>query len=312
MSLIKELISKFKKNNQNKFEEKVLMYLREKTRIHSKLYPNIRSFSLDLITNEKIVYGIYDFHNLKVVEEKIFNKIDYKDSICLDVGAHHGNHSIFFSKFFKNVYSFEPNEDNYELLKLNTKKIKNIKIYNIGLSDLEQNVSMERLEYSSGDSKIIENYSKNINNNLNVINAKLVKFDQFINSINFEGKISYIKVDVEGHEQKVFEGMKNTLIKYSPIIHFEQLHDQIKIINNKITTETIEYLSNSGYNYFYQKLYRRKWKYLKSSNRFISFFQKIIETIFYGLPVSESFLSKLNLQFGQNYQLIIASKSQIN
>ena len=35
---------------------------------------------------------------------------------CLDIGAHIGTHSIPFSRIFKQVYSFEVNDSNYNFL----------------------------------------------------------------------------------------------------------------------------------------------------------------------------------------------------
>ena len=53
----------------------------------------------------------------------------------VDIGANIGNHSIAFSKISKKVYSFEAHPRTFEILKFNTDKYKNIKIFNIGISN---------------------------------------------------------------------------------------------------------------------------------------------------------------------------------
>ena len=53
------------------------------------------------------------------VHDTIQSKIDCENSSCLDIGANIGNHSIFFSKFFKQVLCYEPVELTHKLLEIN-------------------------------------------------------------------------------------------------------------------------------------------------------------------------------------------------
>ena len=63
-------------------------------------------------------------------------KIKFKISNILDIGANNGIYSIYYAKKYKNskIFSFEPVKKNYILLKKNIhlNKIKNIKTYNFG------------------------------------------------------------------------------------------------------------------------------------------------------------------------------------
>ena len=93
-------------------------------------------FSSDHISHDINLDGIYEkdylitlIKWLKSIQYNIFN------GIAIDIGANIGNHSVFFSKFFKKVYSFEPNPKTFELLKINAKLNNNIYVRKTGLSN---------------------------------------------------------------------------------------------------------------------------------------------------------------------------------
>ena len=57
-----------------------------------------------------------------------------------------------------------------------------------------------------------------------------------LDSISFPEPIKFIKIDIEGHELSAFEGMKETILKYKPLIWLE---------DNKKTA--VPYLEKLGY-----------------------------------------------------------------
>ena len=191
----------------------------------------------DYISKEIIIDGYYEIKELTVLFKWLKNKIKF--NYVLDVGAYIGNHSVFFSNYFKNVLSFEPNPYSYELLKLNTKNKKNIYIYNFGLSNKKSIEDFYNYEFNHGGSSIIKN-KKNIHTKYK---AKFNSFDR----LNVKKKIDLIKIDVEGNELKVLKGMEETLKKDFPIVLFE-CHKK-EFFNG--TTHTINFLKSKGYSKFY-------------------------------------------------------------
>ena len=70
-----------------------------------------------------------------------------------------------------------------------------------------------------------------------------------LDSFSFSNKISFIKVDVEGHELAVIRGAENTIKKNKPIllVEIEERHSQKKV------SETLDYINSLGYiSYFYK------------------------------------------------------------
>ena len=64
-----------------------------------------------------------------------------------------------------------------------------------------------------------------------------------LDNFKFDGKIGFIKIDVEGHEQHVLEGAVNTINKDMPnlLIEIEKKHRSDSI------EKTFKYLSKLGY-----------------------------------------------------------------
>ena len=181
-------------------------------------YQQMVVFSSDHISHDINLDGIYEKDYL-ITLIKWLESIQYNifNGVAIDVGANIGNHSIFFSKFFKKVYSFEPNPKTFELLKINSKLNNNIYVKKTGLSNKEIISNLVENKSNIGGSKLTNEKSENS------INIQLSTLDQEINFI--KEKINLLKIDVEGHELEVIQGSKKTISKFRPIIIFEQQLD---------------------------------------------------------------------------------------
>lgn len=151
-------------------------------------------------------------------------------NVIIDIGANIGVHSIFFSKLVgKNgqVFSFEPEGKTFLLLQQNLQlnNCENVHISNIALSN--KNGFVELCGHESGFSdadggdpyKFIKQMADE-NKGDTVGLVKSVRLND-IPEINSLDKIDFIKIDVEGAELLVFEGAKQIILKYKPVIIFE-------------------------------------------------------------------------------------------
>lgn len=68
----------------------------------------------------------------------------------------------------------------------------------------------------------------------------VVKGDDIIPAIDLQ-QISTIKIDVEGGELEVIDGLKNTLSEHSPFVFFEVLNHFLAITGHGIDSEMIEF-----------------------------------------------------------------------
>ena len=176
-------------------------------------------FFNDTIAKEINIHGVYEKEEIEVLSKLISSK----DHV-VDIGANIGNHSIAFSKISKKVYSFEAHPRTFEILKFNTDKYKNIKIFNIGISNKKGSLFFKNIITTNiGGKKLSKTGS---------IKSQINKLDKIIKS---DKKIKLIKIDIEGHEHEALLGMKKLLSNNNSLILLEFCEESIakrrKIIN---------------------------------------------------------------------------------
>jgi len=251
-----------------------------------KFNMNLAVFNHDYVSNDIIIDGIYEFKEITTIIEWLkFKKI--KRNLFVDVGANIGNHSVFFSKFFKSVISFEPHNILFELLKFNTKRIKNIRILNFGLSNKNKKTKIYSINSNMGGSTLIKN--KKADSHW----IKLKKFDNY----NFKKKIDVIKIDTEGHEIEVLEGMIKYLKKNYPIIIFECLKCNIK----NGTSPAFIFLKKLNYKFYSIENFNKQTPNL--FDRFFFLFEYLLLKKKYVVPIE-----KLK---NKHYSVIIAEKQKV-
>lgn len=175
-------------------------------------------------------------------------EIFYNDQYCInsfikngdtvvDVGGNIGLFSLFVKEIYKNsqIIVFEPEENNFKLLKENLKNYNGIDFYQKAIGN---NTGKVKLNIS----KNMGAHSIDINNPITLNpgyisrqSVELVKLDNILNK-----KIDVIKIDIEGYEKEAIEGAKNTIVNNLPLIvvayeHYngqkEDLINTIKGIN---------------------------------------------------------------------------------
>ena len=153
---------------------------------------------------------------------------NYEFENALDIGANIGMTALYLSSKYKNVYSFEPHPITFKILQLNADLSfkKNIIPNEIALSDNNNQVDIiDWNPHHSGQSKIINKESqikkyqnKNFKSKKYKVQCETV--DDYVRE-KINGRISLIKLDVEGHERNVLNGAKKTIQKYKPPIIYE-------------------------------------------------------------------------------------------
>ncbi len=135
---------------------------------------------------------------------------NYKpDWISFDIGANIGYYSILFSKLAKEgfCYSFEPT-DTYEFLikNLEHNKVTNCQVNKLGIGN--ENILKE--------SPIFKIWGKPPINN----SFEFKTLDTFIEENNIK-QVNLIKIDTDGYEIDILDGMVKTLEKFNPWLLIE-------------------------------------------------------------------------------------------
>ena len=161
------------------------------------------------------VYGSYGLcYETELVIETI-NEAKETDSCILDVGANNGDYSSLLAKRLgKNsiIHSFEPSTDHQKSLQSLEDQYKGRLIYHAyALSSGEKTMPLFKGEEGSG---LASFYDRDvINNGLKSSEAEVVSattLDAWHQKFS-NNRISFLKVDVEGHELEVFKGGENLL-----------------------------------------------------------------------------------------------------
>ncbi len=278
-------------------------YLRNISKEYIETKCQIAMFSFDFISQMISIDGRFEDSELNLIEKLFKGRLDKK--VILDIGANIGNHTLAFSKISKKVYAFEPNIFIFELLKINTNKLKNVEIFNFGLSDQNQSIlaKIPKLNWGGGSLALDEKNSQP--NKFIEVLFKLKSLDKI--KMFSKTNIGMVKIDVEGHELNAFKGMKLLLMKDKPAILFEQNRG----IVNKTSFE-IEFLRSIGYKYLYEFKKSDDWitpSYMPTIFR--SFF-RFFEVILFGEPKLDLKLNQISYLEKKSYDMLLFSCDELN
>ena len=162
-------------------------------------------------------YRLADLEGLIEPELKKLRQLVSKTEVALDIGANVGFYTFRMSKIFSEVHAFEINEElTNDLSRYNPG---NITIHHIGLSSKPGAATLyipvlDELPLTGWASLAPGNYP-----GATGCITKQVTLDTLD---NFQlAHVSFIKIDVEGHELHVLEGARRTLIDNRPTVLIE-------------------------------------------------------------------------------------------
>ncbi len=188
------------------------------------------SFIIEYFTNDFLATGSIELnkkwepHILEFV--KLYN-LKKSISNIIDIGANFGYHTLFFSREVEgkgNVYSFEPQIQNYTLLYKNIdhNQIKNIQSFPQACSDQFDIVNLPLINTDNKVNMGDITLNQKVSSNTHIATA--IPIDSLVLP-----KIDLIKIDVQGWEIKALHGAKELISKDKPllIVEFEE-HQLIK------------------------------------------------------------------------------------
>lgn len=203
-----------------------------------KMYLHDTGLSSAIIRN-----GVYEKNETEFIQRHVKS-----DDVLVDIGANIGYYTLLFAKLIgKNgkTFAFEPEIKNFQIL------TKNISINNL------QNVILENFAISNYNgvvklyiSEVPGRHSLTPTSKNNYHNIQCVTLDDYFqNYKELIDKISYIKIDVEGLEVKVLEGMQQILqLNKNPRLKIQLEFDPVLIKNSENTpNQVFELLISKGF-----------------------------------------------------------------
>ena len=165
---------------------------------------------------------IFYFKWSEANELKFIRKHSWMSAVFVDVGANVGLFSLHLIDCFKDFYLFEPTPSTFKALKetCDLNKSVNWNLFNIGASNTKDTLTFIDEGELSGTNRFCNEANQVITHG-NKISIDVDTLDNLIPK-NIDSMV--LKVDVEGFEEKVFEGSHNLFSqKKVKLVMFERL-----------------------------------------------------------------------------------------
>ena len=162
--------------------------------------------------------------------------------IVADIGANVGHHSIYFSKFAKQVHSFEPWSKVSAQLDghLRDNDIRNVCLHRVALGAEDES----RIYYApeggnSGTGSFVATHARDRNQPSDPL--PIVNGDRYLERNGIE-RLDLLKIDVEGWEWFVLLGLAKTIKRCRPVVLFEYSQStSVSLLNRSQLTMFVDY-----------------------------------------------------------------------
>lgn len=209
-------------------------------------HPPVAAIVGDYIGDEIRARGRYEDGYLRLLAEKVLAGPNRR--VALDIGANIGNHCLFLARHFDQVIAFEPNPVARHLLNANLaiNRIDNVSVIAAGLSDREDTATLVVKAGNLGASHVkgVRDDGRAWKDSGEVA-IELTTGDTCLDP---KARIDFIKLDVEGVEHEVLQGLVGTIRRCRPIVMLEQLGDGVDEV--KGTSPSHQFLTKLGYRAF--------------------------------------------------------------
>ncbi len=242
------------------------------------------------------VKGSNDFY--EATELSMFKKYFVNTRVIVDVGAHIGNHTLFFAHTTNAIiHSFEPSPSFYKYLSKNVVgNMLDINIYNVALDS-----ELGELELAGKTNPIVSE--------INDQGRSVVPVDPVYSFDIYDA--DFIRIDVKGSEHNVLLEVKQCLELNKPTIwikinpeNFDQVYDTLKNLGYGIIEK---YMYNYIFSHQSSNLYKSSEPLENLHNSFNLTLQQLIETSIKCREVSDE-----NIELNKKLERIQNEKLRVN
>jgi len=201
------------------------------------------------------VAGEYVFESIKksqnFYEFNLLEKwtVHFADAKCIfDIGANLGNHTMYWSKNInaEKIYSFEPYKVNYEILceNIQNNALDNVRPIKQGVGATKGYTSIDIVDAGNLGATTLSKEVK-AEGEIELIDIDSFCLEQGIDTVDF------VKIDTEGYEENVLEGMKETIKAHHPDLWIEVGKETVVEVVNRLQEEGYLLKDVSGCNFLF-------------------------------------------------------------
>lgn len=221
--------------------------LLRKTTSKSRIYKS--SLGTFLIRKGTIDFQFANYAYEWNVKDFVYKNLDGYN-LFLDVGANMGTYSILFAAKGLRGYAFEPIKSNYNATRINLilNNLDNkVKVFNLALGDHKTNAEFAFDVLNTGASHMVGvELVENLDDQQMIIESSVVPLDSLMPEMKIDVDDNiFMKIDVEGMEEKVLLGARKFLQTFPNImIVMESVHSGkerlTKVLNDIAPFEILE------------------------------------------------------------------------
>lgn len=190
----------------------------------------------------------------------LFKSLIKPQDTVLDIGANIGCTSILFGALAGKVFSFEPSPSTFTYLVKNTQRaqFKHVQPVNVGLG--KEPGTFELTFAKSDRSGGFVSDQMRASDGHEVEKITIMRGDDFIIE-NKVSKVDFIKIDVEGFESSVIEGLSGTISRDHPVVVLELNHWCLNVFQRTSLPDFFDFLRS-----VFPYLYAVDMKYARNFN----------------------------------------------
>lgn len=220
-------------------------------KIHSN-YPenlivDVNDYKLAVIPGDLgISSELLMFKTHEPLTTQLLSKELKKGMTCLDIGGNIGYYTLLESKIIGDegkVIAIEPSPTNFQHLKKNLEiqNTKNVDAYNFAAGDVDGSVNFLVYQESNGSFTIPDGETTDLPGELIKVPSK--RMDTFLEELNID-HVDFVRMDVEGYEHHIIQGMINIIKKSKPMFQIE-IH--ASILGKEGTKKFLKEFQTHGY-----------------------------------------------------------------
>ncbi len=191
------------------------------------------------------IFKIYEPNQTEIVKKYV-----HKGDIVIDIGAHVGYYTLLMAQLVGEngkVYSFEPDPVNFQLLKKSVEinGFENVVLIQKAVSNITDKV---KLFLGDDDSAINRIYDAKLGDTKESIDVESITIDEYFKE-NDE-LINFIKIDSEGSEVKIVNGMKQFLSRNKELVMMTEFFPFLIKKSGDEPNQYLKSLEKSGFSLY--------------------------------------------------------------
>jgi FkbM family methyltransferase len=187
-------------------------------RVHPEVRVRVKDYLMRVDLRDEIIGNLlYLQGDYEPEFRRLLEHLDLTGKVCVDVGANIGLHTLTMSRQVGpsgKVVAFEPEQHNHELLRENLRlnEVRNVDARRMAVGERMGSVRMALNPLNYGDHRVASEGAT-----ASAQEVPLTTVDEAVKDIP-DGQIRLVKIDVQGYEHNVIEGMRRTVARNPDLV----------------------------------------------------------------------------------------------